>query len=87
YLERGTSACRRKFASVNWFSGSDADATTEKRDPGASRKDRKASLLGKEGGRRKSRAAETAGVENAGAGDAQEGGSTGAKKGKKSMAS
>ncbi|KAG8679989.1 hypothetical protein FRC09_018572, partial [Ceratobasidium sp. 395] len=86
YLERGTSACRRKFASVNWFTGSDAEATTEKRDPAASRRDRKGSLLGKEGGRRKTRA-EITGGENAGAGGAQEGGSTGSKKGKKSTAS
>ncbi|KAG9086649.1 Actin- protein 6 [Ceratobasidium sp. 370] len=68
YLERGTAACRRKFANVNWFAGSDADATTEKRELGAGRKDKKGSLLGKETGRRKPRG-EAAGGEEASVGD------------------
>ncbi|QRV93558.1 actin [Ceratobasidium sp. AG-Ba] len=55
YLERGLSACRRKFANVNWYPTGDSDGTTEKRDAGAGRKDRKASLLGRELGRRKSK--------------------------------
>ncbi|KAG8743555.1 Actin- protein 6 [Ceratobasidium sp. 414] len=85
YLERGTSACRRKFASVNWFAGGDADATTEKREPGVGRKDKKGSLLGKEAGRRKPRG-EATGGDGASVGDAARGGSGAPKRGKKGTA-
>jgi hypothetical protein len=62
YLERGTTACRRKFANVNWFAGEANESTLGRREStggrretGTGRKERKGSLLGKEAGRRKTR--------------------------------
>lgn len=71
YLERGTNACRRKFAPVNWFTRDIAedelgrDSVAGRRDTGGSRREgrekrneRKGSLVGQTKNRRKKSRAE-----------------------------